>query len=127
MRLVRQLSGSLRYRGKVMTAHPTRRRFLLALAAALPVLAAGAWPVVSIADDDDHERARRLLRSGEIRPLSEILASVESSIGGRVLDVDFERDDGRYVYELKMVMPSGRVREVTVDAATARIIEIEDD
>jgi len=112
-----------------MTAHPTRRRFLLALAAALPVLAAGAWPLAVRADDDDddHERARRLLRSGEIRPLSEILASVERSVGGRVLDVDFERDHGRYVYELKMVMPSGRVREVTVDAATARVIKIEDD
>ena len=111
-----------------MTAHPTRRRFLLALAAVLPVLAAGGWPAASRADDDDdHERARRLLRSGEIRPLSEILSSVERSVGGRVLDVDFERDDGRYVYELKMVMPSGRVREVTVDAATARVIKIEDD
>ena len=115
------------YGNEVMTAHPTRRRFLLALAAALPVLAAGAWPLAVHADDDDHERARRLLRSGEIRPLSEILSTVERSVGGRVLDVDFERDDGRYVYELKMVMPSGRVREVTVDAATARIIEIEDD
>lgn len=115
------------YGNEVMIAHPTRRRFLLALAAALPVLAAGAWPLAVHADDDDHERARRLLRSGEIRPLSEILSNVERSVGGRVLDVDFERDDGRYVYELKMVMPSGRVREVTVDAATARIIKIEDD
>lgn len=75
----------------------------------------------------DHDDARRLLERGDIQPLSDILARVQDDLPGRIIATEFEREDGAYVYEFKVVDPTGRVREVYVDAATARILKVEDD
>jgi uncharacterized membrane protein YkoI len=78
-------------------------------------------------DGHDHDRARRLLERGDIRPLSDILARVRDDLPGRIIATEFEREDGAYIYEFKVVDSAGRVREVYVDAATARVLKVEDD
>ena len=85
---------------------------------------------VARADDrrrrDEQERARRALAEGRIRPLAEILAMVQSRLGGEVIGVELdEEDDGRFVYEIKVLTPRGRRREFEVDAATGRILRVE--
>ncbi len=88
----------------------------LVLATALP----------AVADRDDHDRARGALQRGEVLPLARILSIVEEETDGRVIEVEFERDDGRWVYELELLLPDGSLVELEVDAATARILERED-
>jgi uncharacterized membrane protein YkoI len=106
-----------------------RRTFLAALAGLL------AYPHSGRADDgdgrdsegeDDHDEIRRALRAGLVRPLSEIAASVRDRVGGEVIDVQVEREGGRYIYELKVLQDSGRLREVYVDAGTGKILTSED-
>lgn len=99
--------------------HPFRRRVagMLALCLALSGQA--------LADDRDHERARRALEAGEILPLGEVLARVAHEIPGDVLEVELERDDGRWIYEIKLLRSDGALLEVEVDAATATVIEVE--
>jgi len=75
----------------------------------------------------DHDEARRLLQAGRIRSLMEIMSIVEPHLEGRVIATDFELNDGVYVYEFKVVTPTGRMREVYVNAATAAVVKIEDD
>lgn len=89
------------------------------LALLLSVLAA---PVLA---DGDHDRARRALEAGEILSLSEILAAAEAVRPGRVIEVELEKDDGRWVYELELVTPDGRLYEMEIDAATGTLLEIE--
>jgi uncharacterized membrane protein YkoI len=89
------------------------------LALLLSVLAA---PVPA---DGDHDRARRALEAGEILSLSEILAAAEAVRPGRVIEVELEKDDGRWVYELELVTPDGRLYEMEIDAATGTLLEIE--
>jgi len=98
------------------------RLILAALALALPAFAASA-----LADRDDHDRARAALERGEVLPLSQLLAKVEAELGGRVIEIEFERDDGRFVYEFEIVSTDGRLAEVTVDAATGAVLEREYD
>jgi uncharacterized membrane protein YkoI len=100
-----------------------RRTLLLALALAF----AGGGR--ALADDDgdhddrdDHDLARRALEEGDVRPLAEILAEVGGRIDGDLVGVEFDRINGRYVYELKVITPSGRLREISVDAQTAEIL-----
>ena len=45
-----------------------------------------------------------------------------AELGGEVVGVDFDRDDGRWIYEFKVIGPAGRLVEVHVDAATARVL-----
>jgi len=109
-----------------------RRAVLLALAA----LGTGA---PSLADDDDdrrqrrrgsrhdHERARRARAARLARTPPDILAEVRSRLGGEVIDGEFEREDGAYVYELKVITPAGQLREIEVDALTAEILKDEAD
>ena len=90
------------------------------LALILSLLAAPA-----LADDDDHDRARRALQAGDILPLSDILAVAEEARPGRVIAVELERDDGAWVYELELVTPQGRLYELEIDAASGAVLEIE--
>ncbi|RBI70905.1 peptidase [Roseovarius sp. TE539] len=87
------------------------------------ILALLAGP--ALADDDGQDRARRALQAGEILPLSDILAAAAAARPGRVIELELERDDGRWIYELELVTPEGRLYEMEVDAATATVLELE--
>ena len=73
-------------------------------------------------DRRDHERARAALEAGEVRPLAELLAEVESRYAGRVIETELERDGGRWIYEMKILPPSGRMFELKLDAATGAVL-----
>lgn len=99
---------------------------LLALAAAAPA---------STADKPDHAQ-RKLLEQREIReavakkellPLPRILAIAQAKAPGEVIKVELERKDWGLQYEVKLLTPSGRVREVDIDARTGAVRKVEDD
>lgn len=75
--------------------------------------------------DDDSYRARDGVSSGSILPLATILRRLDSGFAGRLIDADLKRRGGRVIYELQIVTPAGRVLEVDVDAATARVVKYE--
>lgn len=77
-------------------------------------------------DNDDSGRARAGVSSGAILPLSSILSGIEDRFGARMIDAELGRKRGRTTYELELITPNGRVMEVTVDAATARVIKVDD-
>lgn len=99
-----------------------RRSFLIA-AGPLVVGAAAA----RADDDDDHDRAMEALRQGRVRPLAEILAEVEHDLGGQVVGVEFDDEEGVYVYAFRVVTSAGRLREVYVDATSGQILTFEDE
>ena len=112
-----------------MTRPAMPRRFSrTALVLALPlvlVLAAGGAVHADEDGDDDHDVARRAREAGDVLPLAALQDRVAATLGGRILGVELEREGGRYVYEFKMLMPDGRLREVAVDARTGGVIGAE--
>ena len=105
---------------------PFATRFALLLAAGLMLAA----PPAGADDDDrrDQEIARRALLEGRIKSLSAITEMVKPRLPGKILGVELEiEDDGRIVYEFDVIDSSGRLWEVEVDAATGKILKIEDD
>jgi uncharacterized membrane protein YkoI len=77
--------------------------------------------------DDDQREAQRLLQSGHILPLEGILQRAKTVRPGKLLDVEFERDDGRYVYELEVLDDRGTVWKLKYDATTGALLEQERD
>lgn len=65
------------------------------------------------------------VKRGEIRPLSEAQAVAEAAVPGAVVGVDVERRKGRLVYEFKIIIASGRVREIYIDATTLAVVKVE--
>ena len=79
--------------------------------------------------DDDHERARELVKSGEIISLQALLQKINDSGLGklRLLEAELEHEHGRLVYELELVDEKGVVRELLFDAKTGEVFKEEDD
>jgi len=104
------------------------RRPLLALALALSLLALAALPALpALADSDaghkrDHDRARAALLAGEVLPLGQILERVQRLHPGHMLEVELEREDGRWIYEIKLLQASGGLLELEVDARDGSVL-----
>jgi len=87
---------------------------LLTLQVAAPARASGSV---------HQESARQALEGGEIRPLGEVLAAVHAVPPGDVVALKLKHDDKRWRYELKVLTPTGKRREVRVDAKTLAILD----
>ena len=121
MRVVRELSGCSPQSLQAMRR--SRQTWSLVLAIGLLLFGAGT----GLADDDDHDLARRAVEEGRALPLAEILAKMKPDLPGKVIEVVFEIDDGNLVYNLKVLSAKGRLHEIEVDAATGKILKMEDD
>jgi uncharacterized membrane protein YkoI len=95
--------------------------FALMVAAVMATFAAGGLQAGNH-DDDDHDRARAAMAAGQIMPLAEILGQVEQRYTGRVVKTELERDDGIWIYELKLLPANGRVYKLKINAQTGRIV-----
>jgi uncharacterized membrane protein YkoI len=97
--------------------HSTLRAFwYTALLAASVAVPCPSWA------DNDHDQARQALQSGQIRPLSDILRSLSQEHPGQVLEVELERKRDQWLYEIKLLTPSGTLRRLRVDASTATVL-----
>ena len=106
---------------KPASARALRATGVLALAFAL-------WMNVSAptgmahADERDHELARRALREGKVLPLRTVLEKVERDYQGQVIKVEFEHDDGRFIYEIRLLQSGGRVAKLKIDARDGKVL-----
>lgn len=75
--------------------------------------------------DEDYGNARKLVESGTILSLEQILDHLGTRVEGKILEVEFEREDGHYIYEIEILDDSGLVRELEVDAVSGEILKME--
>ena len=109
-----------------LTAGGRPLRLLFPFAAAA-LLALGAAPVHADDDRDDHVEARALLERGEILPLVRILEIVRARQPGDVIEVELDRDDGVWEYEVKVLDAQGVVRKVTLAARDGTVLKVKVD
>ncbi len=74
------------------------------------------WGRAAADDPADHERARRALEAGEVMPLRAVLELLERDYPGEVLEVELEREDGVWVYEIKLIRRGGDLLKLELDA-----------
>lgn len=95
------------------------------------LIAGGATMPLAVAKDDKPECKRsqdcalQALKSGEIRPLTDVLAVARDKLPGEVVKVELDRDDGIWVYEIKVLTESGKRREIEINAQTLAVIKID--
>ena len=73
--------------------------------------------------DHDHERARAAVQAGQVLPLATLLQQLQRSHPGQVLEVELDRDDGRWIYELKLLQGGGQLLKLELDAATGQVLK----
>lgn len=74
--------------------------------------------------DSDHELARQALQQGKVLPLRTVLDMVEREHQGQVVKVEFEHDDGRFIYEMRLLHPDGQMSKLKVDAVNGRTLAV---
>lgn len=88
----------------------------LAMAAGLAIPLARA--------DSDQDRARAAVQSGQVLPLKTVLEYLERDHPGQVLEVELEQEDGRWVYEVKLLQADGQLVKLELDARTAAVLRL---
>lgn len=94
---------------------------MLICAIALPTVLARAD------DDDDLDRLHDAVRRAEVMPLSALQAQIRRTFPGEIIGVELDEDDGRFIYEFKVLRHDGRVFEIEMDARDGRVLDIDDD
>lgn len=75
----------------------------------------------------EQDAIRRAVERGELLPLPRVLAIAQSRVKGEVVKVELDYEPEGIKYEVNILTPSGRVREVEINARNGSVIKIEDD
>lgn len=73
-------------------------------------------------DDHDHDRALGALQRGEVIPLENVLAILRATTDGTVVSTKLEREDNKWLYEMKVIGRDGRLRKIRIDAKTGAVL-----
>jgi uncharacterized membrane protein YkoI len=120
-------SGSLADNWAVNPIRPTtpdnrhaRLKVVLAALFVTGLVHPAAWG----SDSRDHERARAAVEAGQVLPLPTLLERLRRTHQGQVLELELEREDGRWIYEIKLLQANGQLLKLDVDAATAQVLQV---
>jgi len=115
----------------MLQAHSLLRSTLAAVAFAMLAMA----PLSAQADSDDQDRARKAMLSGKVRPLTELIAHVESMYEGEIIKVELEEDDdgawygsdgdAMMLYEIKLLTPQGNLVKLEFDAESLELLTVD--
>lgn len=75
------------------------------------------------ADPDDHDRALLAVRQGQALSLQDLMERVPTLRQGHMLEVELERKQGRWVYEIKSLESGGRLVRRKFDARTGELLQ----
>jgi len=98
---------------------------LLVAAAAYPITAAAGEDGEQETESERREAVRSAVEQGHIKPLSELLKDIQKRLPGKIIGVEAEQKGRGWIYEFRVIDTTGRLYEVSVDAATAEILKIE--
>ena len=76
-------------------------------------------------DVDDHHNAAKARAAGQILPVSEILEDIRKKYPGEIVGFELEQEDGRWVYEFKIITPESHFIEVYIDAKDKSLVKVE--
>lgn len=94
-----------------------------------PALTALLWAALALpgaraSDKLDHERARAAVQAGQALPLPKLLERLQRTHPGRVLELELEREDGRWIYEVKLLQTNGQLLKLELDAGTGQVLQV---
>ena len=83
----------------------------------------GTSPMLRADDHGSHELARQALEQGRVLPLRAVLDKIERDYQGQALKVEFEQDEGRFLYKIRLLQSDGRMVKLKVDAVDGKVLE----
>jgi len=75
----------------------------------------------------DLDRIHSLVQQGKLLSLATLKADILKRWPGELIGVTVDEEHGDIVYEFRILRPTGQITEVEVDAATGKLVEIENE
>lgn len=75
----------------------------------------------------DLDRLRDAVKRGDVLPLSVLQEKLRISYPGDIIKVELDEDDGRFIYEFKVLQANGRLYEIEMNAKDGTILDVDDD
>lgn len=91
------------------------------------VMVANTFNLARADSDYDAEQLQQLVKSKQLIPLEQLLLQHRDSLQGRIVDVELERENQRWVYEIKVLTERGRRREFYFDGTTGAPLSHEEE
>ncbi|MEQ8399270.1 MAG: PepSY domain-containing protein [Gammaproteobacteria bacterium] len=101
-----------------------RSKILPATMAAVIVLGASGAAFAATGENEDSQEIAAVL--GAKTSIAQAIAAAERQTGGRAVKIDFEKEKGAYLYEVKTVSKD-KVAEVFVDPASGQVVRTDDE
>lgn len=57
-------------------------------------------------------------------PLPTLLEQLQRTHPGQVLELKLERDDGRWIYEVRLLQANGQLLKLELDAGTGQVLQV---
>ena len=116
------MTGSIRDKALAMPLFfPILARSLL-IVATLAATSPASLGEEAVDPRRDHDLARQGQMQRAILPLKTVLEAVRQSFPGEVAGIELERENGRWLYEIKVISPAGVMREVRIDGRTGAFL-----
>lgn len=99
------------------------------LAGSLMIFAAG-YPARGDDGDDEGQRLEEVheaVERGEIQPLSALKRIISRRFPGDIVRITTAGSKNAIRYEFRVLDPSGKLLEIEMDAASGKILEVEND
>jgi uncharacterized membrane protein YkoI len=98
------------------------RRVLVILALGCTWASGGAWPP-GVATATEPPGILLLAQAEDVKPLAQVLKTIAERFPGRALDAALVKQ-GEPTYRVKWLGEDGKVREVTSDAKSGKILDV---
>ena len=102
---------------KQMTRLISNKRMVFLVALSVSTMMASA--------EESITKIRKLVESGEILPIENIVASAKKIKPGQILEIELERKKSFYLYEVEILDHQDQVWELKFNAKTGTLIELE--
>ena len=73
--------------------------------------------------EDDHDKARKALESGQVLSLQQILQKISKDYPAQVIEVELEQKSNGWIYEIKQLSTDGSLSKLEVDAKTGIVLK----
>jgi uncharacterized membrane protein YkoI len=75
----------------------------------------------------DQDCALEAVARGEIHSFADVLAFARGQIRGQVIAVGLDREDGVWIYKMKVLTDDGRRQKLEVDAKSLKVIKLKEE
>lgn len=99
-----------------------RIRIAAIAAALLATVGLVASPAGHADDKLNQNEVRQLREAGKILPMEDILSRSRAAQPGQIVEVELDRENGRYVYEVKLIDDRNTVHKLELDAASGEVL-----